>query len=78
MSGLTVASAVRVLAFVFQMLFCMFVYSLSHGERHQAGRGGSRRGGDDCQGSRFQSISIPAENTDTHKQGGDRKTSIKI
>lgn len=71
MSGLTV---VRVLAFVFQMFFCMFVCSLSHGEGHQAGRGGSRRGGDGCQGSRFQSVSIPAENRDTQKQEGDRKT----
>lgn len=36
--------------------------SLSQGEGHQAGRGGSRGGGDGRQGSRFQFVSIPAKN----------------
>lgn len=36
----------------------------SHSKGDQAWRGGSRRGGDGCQGSRFQSVHGPAGNGD--------------
>lgn len=44
--------------------FLHFLELESHSKGDQARGGGSRRGGDGCQGSRFQSVRGPAGNSD--------------